>query len=189
MAEVKSKKKEEFKKERVSIFIDGSNLYHSLKSLEGVKIDFEKLIKELSRNRILTNAFYYIAPLDITSNEEKYWKHQKFLAELEKIPGFKVVLCTLRKYHKEDGTFGFEVKGDDVYLANDLLVGAYENLYDTAILVSGDEDFIPVINTLKRLNKKTENAFFMSTSSKKLRKLCDKAVNLKNIIDKIKRVK
>jgi uncharacterized LabA/DUF88 family protein len=172
--------------ERISIFIDGSNLYHSLKGIKDVKIDFEKLVKELSKSKILTNAFYYIAPLDIALNEEKYWKHQKFLAELEKIQGFKVVLCTLRKYPKEDGTFGFEVKGDDVYLANDMLVGAYENLYDTAILVSGDEDFIPVINTLKRLNKKTENAFFMSTSSKKLRKLCDRVINLRVILDKIK---
>ena len=65
-------------------------------------------------------------------------------------------------------------------------MGAYEDLYDTAILVSGDEDFIPVINTLKRLKKKTENVFFMSTSSKKLRKLCDKTTNLKNILDNIK---
>lgn len=169
-------------KERVSIFIDGSNLYHSL---DGVKIDFEKLIKELTKERILTNIFYYIAPLDITSNEEKYWKHQKFLAELEKIPKFKVVLCTLRKHKNKDGTFGFNVKGDDVYLANDMLIGVYENLYDTAILVSGDEDFVPVINTLKRLNKKTENVFFTKTSSKKLRKLCDKTINLSIIIDKI----
>ena len=52
--------------ERVSIFIDGSNLYHSLKMLKGVKIDFEKLINELSKDKILINAFYYIAPLDIT---------------------------------------------------------------------------------------------------------------------------
>ena len=172
--------------ERVSIFIDGSNLYHSIKALGNIKIDFEKLVKELSKNRILVNAFYYIAPLDITTNEKKYWKHQKFLAELEKISSFKVVLCTLRKYTKEDGSFGFEVKGDDVYLANDMLAGAYENLYDTAVLVSGDEDFIPIINTLKKLNKKTENAFFMQTSSKQLRKLCDKVINLKNILDKIK---
>lgn len=172
--------------ERVSIFIDGSNLYHSLKAINVKKIDFEKLVGELCKTRILKTAFYYIAPLDITTNEEKYWKHQKFLAELEKISGFKVILCTLRRYRNKDGTLGFEVKGDDVYLANDMLVGAYENLYDTAILVSGDEDFIPVINTLKRLNKKVENAFFVSTSSKKLRKLCDKAVNLNDILNKIK---
>ena len=45
MIEEKSERKEAPKKERVSIFIDGSNLYHSLKSLEGAKIDFEKLAK------------------------------------------------------------------------------------------------------------------------------------------------
>jgi len=67
-----------------------------------------------------------------------------------------------------------------------MLVGAYENLYDTAILISGDEDFAPIINTLKRLNKKTENAFFMPSSSKKLRKACDKTINLNNILGKIK---
>lgn len=67
-----------------------------------------------------------------------------------------------------------------------MLVGAYENLYDAAILISGDEDFAPIINTLKRLNKKTENAFFTKTSSKKLRKLCDNAINLSIILDKIK---
>ena len=111
---------------------------------------------------------------------------KKFLSELGKISGFKIVLCTLRKYAKEDGSFGYEVKGDDIYLANDMLVGAYENLYDTAILISGDEDFIPVVNTLKRLDKRIENAFFMQTSSKKLRKLCNKVINLKNILDKIK---
>ena len=111
---------------------------------------------------------------------------QHLIAEYNEI---LMLLGYVRKYPKEDGTFGFEVKGDDVHLANDLLIGAYENLYDTAILVSGDEDFIPVINTLKNLDKKTENAFFMNTSSKKLRKICDKAVNLRNIIDKIRRVK
>lgn len=59
-------------KERAMIFIDGSNLYHSLKSLNGIKIDFEKLIKYLSKDKILVNAFYYIAPLDITEDKEKY---------------------------------------------------------------------------------------------------------------------
>ena len=172
--------------ERVSIFIDGNNLYHSLNRINAGKIDYGKLIIELVGKRKLITALYYIAPMDITSNEEKYWKHQKFLAELEKISAFKIVLCTLRKYPKPDGTFGFEVKGDDVYLANDMLVGAYENLYDTAILISGDEDFMPVVNTLKRLGKKVENLYFTSSSSKNLRKTCTSYLNIRNILDKIK---
>ncbi|MFH1711494.1 MAG: NYN domain-containing protein [Nanoarchaeota archaeon] len=177
---------EEEKQERISIFIDGNNLYHSLNRIKAGKIDYGKLINELVGKRMLINTFYYIAPLDITSNEERYWKHQKFLAKLEKIPGFKTVLCTLRKYPKSDGTFGFEVKGDDVYLANDLLVGAYENLYDTAILISGDEDFMPVVNTLKKLGKKVENLYFTSSSSKNLRKTCTSYLNIRDILDKIK---
>ncbi len=112
----------ENKNERVSIFIDGSNLYHSLKAFARIKIEFEKIIKELAKNILLINAFYYIAPQDISSNEEKYWKHQKFLAELGKIPGFKIILCTLRKHENKDGTFSFDVKGDDICLANDMLV-------------------------------------------------------------------
>jgi len=172
-------------KERVSIFIDGSNLYHSLKRMESEKVDFNKLIREISLGKELVNVFYYIAPLDIAFNKEKYWEHQKFLADLSKIKKFNVILCTLRKYKKPDGSFGFAVKGDDVYLANDLLVGAYENLYDVAILISGDEDFIPVVKTLKRLNKKVENIYFSSSSSRKLRKICGKSTNIRNILEKI----
>ena len=83
--------------ERVSIFIDGNNFYHGLKRMNISYIKFEELIKELVKDRILANIFYYIAPLDIEFNEEKYWKHQKFLDRLKKIQKFNVVLCTLRK--------------------------------------------------------------------------------------------
>ncbi len=56
--------------------------------------------------------------------------------------------------------------------AVDILVGAYENLYDTAILVSRDEDFKPVVRTIRRLRKKVENIFFRGGSSSRLRKTC-----------------
>lgn len=42
-------------KERVMIFIDGSNLYYSLKDLGIEKIDFQKLLKLLSKNQILNS--------------------------------------------------------------------------------------------------------------------------------------
>lgn len=67
-----------------------------------------------------------------------------------------------------------------------MLVGAYEGLYDTAMLISGDEDFIPVVNTLKRLGKRVENLYFTSSSSKNLRKTCTSYLNIRNILDKIK---
>lgn len=161
------------KQERVSIFIDGSNLYYSLKSLGVSKIDFQKFIEILKKGRLLVSVFYYNAPLDISVDAKKYWEQQKFFDVLKRIPGFNVVLARMRKHEREDGTFVFEVKGDDIYLATDLISGAYEDLYDTALIVSGDEDFVPAIKKVQKLGKKVENIYFCSTSSNYLKKTCD----------------
>lgn len=48
-------------------------------------------------------------------------------------------------------------KGIDVKLATDLIVGAVDNKYDTAIIVSSDSDLIPAIDWVRfRLKKKIE---------------------------------
>jgi len=168
-------------KERVAIFIDGSNFYYST-AKKGKKVKFEKLIKELAGGRELVNVFYYVAPLDIKTNVEKYWAHQRFLARLKEIPKFKVVLCTLKKI-KSDGDFVYIVKGDDVKLSNNLLMGAVDDLYDTAIVVSGDEDFVDSIKIVReRYKKKVENAYFSRSSSSNLRKACDSTINLNKIL-------
>jgi uncharacterized LabA/DUF88 family protein len=124
------------------------------------QIDFAKLIETLRKSRMLIGVYYYNAPLDRSYNEEIYWKQQRFFSELRKIPGFHVVLCNMRKLRRLDGSFEFAVKGDDIYLATDMVSFAYENTYDTAILVSGDGDFVPSIRRVQKLGKKVENAYF-----------------------------
>jgi len=69
------------KQERVSIFIDGSNLYHNLRR-NHINISFEELIKRLETKRIVEDIFYYIAELDREYNAEKYKKHQEFLEKI-----------------------------------------------------------------------------------------------------------
>ena len=65
-------------KERVAIFIDGSNFYHSTRKLNTVdKINFQKLINELVGDRELIKVFYYNSPLDLSVNPKIYWKQQK----------------------------------------------------------------------------------------------------------------
>lgn len=169
--------------ERVAIFIDGSNFYHNLKRY-WIKKKFQEIIKILEKERNIVDIFYYTAELDIHFDEERYLQHQRFLEKIKKIPNFNIVLCTLRKIVNKDGNVSFVIKGDDVYLANDMLKGAYENLYDIAILVSGDEDFIPVIKTIQKLNKKVINVYFPKTSSYLLRKSCDYSINLKRELRK-----
>jgi len=168
--------------ERVAVFIDGSNLYHNLKNLKIKEIDFNKLIKLLVKDRLLVKVFYYNAPLDISIDKEKYWEQQRFFEILRKIPGFEVVLCKRKKYKKKDGSFGFEMKGDDVYLAIDMVSGAYENLYDTSIIISGDEDLVPVIKRLQKLGKKVENVYFIKSTSSALKNSADSSLCLNEII-------
>jgi uncharacterized LabA/DUF88 family protein len=176
--------KEMRKQERVIILIDGSNFYYST-AKKGKKIDFCKLINELIGHRMFVRAYYYVAPLDIEINEEKYWSHQRFLDKLRQIPNFEVVLCALKKI-KSDGGYVYVVKGDDVKMSNTLIMGAVDNLYDIAIVVSGDEDFIDSINIVKkRYGKRVENAYFSKSSSSNLRKACDVTINLNKIINKI----
>ncbi len=44
----------------------------------------------------------------------------------------------------------------DIQIAIDIISLAYENAYDTAVLVSGDGDFIPVVKKVKELDKNVE---------------------------------
>ena len=50
----------------------------------------------------------------------------------------------------------YHEKGVDVKIAVDLLVGAYDDLYDVAIILSSDTDLIPAIRKVKHLGKKVE---------------------------------
>ena len=91
-------------------------------------------------------------------------------------------MCHLKKIIKEDNSVKFEIKGDDIYLATDLIKGSFKDLYDIAIIVSGDEDFIPAIKVVQELNKKVINAFFPKSSSYLLRNCCDGSINLKKAL-------
>ena len=163
-------------KQRVAIFIDGSNLYHNLKRY-GIKTTFEEIIKKVETKRKIIDIFYYTALLDKSVDEKKYKEHKKFLDKIKKIPNFN-----LRKVVLEDGSVDFAIKGDDIYLATDLIKGAYEDFYDVAIIVSGDADFIPAIKLVQKNNKKVINAFFPKSSSYLLRNCCDGSINLKKAL-------
>jgi uncharacterized LabA/DUF88 family protein len=53
-------------------------------------------------------------------------------------------------------TDDYHEKGVDVQIAVDILIGAYEDLCDTAILVSSDTDLIPTLAKAQQMKKKIE---------------------------------
>ena len=168
--------------ERIAIFIDAGNMFHASNSLK-VKINYKRLINLLKKDRWLLRAYFYTGIPTPNLNlpqeyREQLRKQQNFLNELQNI-GIKVKTMPLKKTPE-----GFIEKGVDVLLATDMIVLAYNNAYDTAILVSGDSDYIPVVEMIQQLGKRVENVSFKSTSSYDLRKVCDDFLLLDNFLDK-----
>jgi len=164
-------------KERIVIFIDGSNHYHLVKGLvpnkRPVDFKFKKFIDFLSKDRKLVRTYYYTAPLDRTLNEKSYIKQQKFFDLLRRIPDFKLILCRMQKVKIDSKTI-YQVKEDDIHLAVDMVKIAYNNAYDTAILVSSDGDFVPAVLAVKEIGKNVENIGFENIFSYHLKQECDR---------------
>ena len=142
---------------KVMVFIDGSNLYHNLKSIFGsTDLDYAKFISKLiGSQRELVRTYYYNCPLEQSEDSAAYKAQQRFFEYLYRIPDFEVRLgrLQLKKDKKVE-------KGVDVKLATDMLSKAFKNHYDVAILISGDGDFVEVVNQVKDLAKHVELVVF-----------------------------
>ena len=169
-------------KERVMVFIDGSNVYHIVKNMFPDKkpndFNFEKFVEYIVKDRKLVKVYYYNAPLDRRKDKRGYIKQQKFFDKIQRIPNFNFVLCRMQK-QKIDGKTIYLVKEDDIHLAVDMVKLAYNNAYDTAILVSSDGDFVPAINAVQEINKEVENIGFENKFSYHLKQKCDRFIKLK----------
>ena len=160
------------------VFIDGSNLYHSLKNSFGTaSIDIEKFCNKLVEKNNLIRIFYYTAPLNQIDNPKAYSEQQKFLSKLSQIKRITIFLGRLEKRpdnHKVE-------KGVDVKLAVDLLINSFENKFDVAYIVSNDSDFVSAITEVQNMGKKVFNVTFPNTKSFHLNNVCDRTIQINDI--------
>lgn len=152
--------------EKIKILIDGSNFFYYCKALKVPtypKFDFEKLTRLLSQGRTIVEKSYYIGGVRADPEDEKAMKMMKkqmsFFAYLKK-NGWNIrkgyLLKTQGKHHE---------KGVDVLLALDLALGAVDNKFDTAILISSDTDLLPSIKEVKTRGKRVEYVGFSNRPS------------------------
>ncbi len=168
-------------KKRVIIFIDGSNLFHGLWSCYKTHIlDIQELAQKLClANRDLKQIRYYYSPFIKQINPRMYVIQQKYIETIKKSPNVVVIegkyvrkpivlkketMAKIKPYIRADELWGYVEKGIDVKIAVDMI--ALAGSYDTAILVSGDSDFVPVINELNGLKKSVQVAMFMNDDRK-----------------------
>ena len=120
--------------QRVGVFIDTQNLYHSAKNIYHARVNFGNVLKDSVAGRHLIRARAYVVTTE--SGEEK-----SFFEALEKI-GIETRTKDLQIF------FGGAKKADwDVGLAVDAITAAPS--LDTVILFTGDGDFIPLVEYLK----------------------------------------
>lgn len=166
--------------ERVTIFIDGSNFYHGLKANNySTKIDFYKLSKFLTgKQRKLIRTYYYNAAYNQSDDPPEYANQLRYLTKLRKTPYLAVKLGRLEKRTTREKTTYYTEKGVDIAIAVDMLKFAYSDSYDTAILITGDGDFVSALEEVQNLGKHVENAYFEKGLSIYLRETCDKFILL-----------
>lgn len=150
--------------QRVGIFIDAQNLYHSAKNLYKRKVNFGSIIKEALAGRKLIRAIAYVITSE--AGDEK-----NFFDALTKM-GVETKTKDLQVFT------GGAKKGDwDVGLTVDAITMAPK--LDAIIILSGDGDFIPLVEYLQiHSGIQVEVVSFGKSSSGKLREACDDFMDL-----------
>jgi uncharacterized LabA/DUF88 family protein len=152
------------KNQRVGVFIDTQNLYHSAKNLYGCKVNFDQVVKDGLAGRSLIRAVAYVITTE--AGDEK-----GFFEALEKV-GIETKTKNLQIFS------GGAKKGDwDVGMAVDAIKLAPK--LDAVILVTGDGDFVPLVEYL-RTNQgcQVEAISFGKSSSSKLIEAVDDFIDL-----------
>jgi uncharacterized LabA/DUF88 family protein len=114
-------------------------------------------------------TYYYNVLQDPTQRAEGHREQQEFLNTLRETPYLEVRLGGTKL---ASGGVPVE-KGIDVMLVTDLLHFAWNDLYDIAVLVSGDSDFAYALQAIKNMGKHVEVAYFESNISKDLLAVAD----------------
>ena len=157
---------------RVAVFIDGNNLFHAAR-FHNIDIDYNKLLRVLLGDGRLLRAFFYTG-VDIGAERQ-----QGFLLWMRR-NGFRVIQKELKTFY--DGTRKANL---DVEIAVDML--SLAGRYDTAVLVSGDEDFVYAVNAVAYKGCRVEIAGFRSNTAPKLIDVSDYFIDLGEIADKVRK--
>jgi len=151
------------KEQRVGVFIDTQNLYHSARNLYQARVNFGAVLKDAVAGRKLVRAVAYVITTE--AGDEK-----NFFEALSKL-GIETKTKDLQIFA------GGAKKADwDVGLAVDAI--KMSPRLDSVVIVSGDGDFIPLVEYLQTNGVQVEVVSFGKSTSGKLREAVDDFVDL-----------
>lgn len=148
-----------YESQRVGVFVDIQNMYHSAKHLYSARVNFKNLLKEVVGDRQLVRAIAYVV-------KSQSLEEENFFEALYKL-GFEIKSKDLQVFaggvKKGDWDVGISV--DAIKLADKL---------DAIVLVTGDGDFVPLVIYLQE-NKgcQVEAVAFSESASSRLIETAD----------------
>ncbi|MBU1090142.1 NYN domain-containing protein [Patescibacteria group bacterium] len=127
-----------------SVYIDGGNFFHSLKNcgIQEKDFDYRGFVNWLCGENV-ENVIYYVGQVKRENNNpksEELYKSQQQRFERLKKAGFYIVRGRLVRIGGK-----FMEKGVDVRIGVDIAIGAAQDFYEKAFVVSSDSDLIPAI--------------------------------------------
>ncbi len=140
--------------ERIAMFIDGPNLYGTLKGL-GFDMDFKRLLEVFAQKGILIRTYYYTA-----IDEENEFVAIKPLVDYLGYNGYSVVTKPLKRYEDANGvrhsrgSMNVEIVVDVLEMAEHV---------DHVVIFSGDSALCRLIESLKRNGKRVRIVCSMET--------------------------
>lgn len=151
------------KTQSAAVFVDAQNMYHSARNLYKARVNFKELLKFSLAGRNLVKANVYVVKSDIP-------EEQAFFDALERA-GYYLKMKDLQVYP------GGMKKGDwDVGIAIDTI--SIIPKIEVVVLVTGDGDFVPLIEYLKHRGITVEVVAFRRSTSSKLIAAADKFYDL-----------
>ncbi len=151
------------KEQRVGVFIDTQNLYHSARNLFKARVNFGAVVKDAVAGRALVRAVAYVITTE--AGDEK-----NFFEALAK-QGIETKTKDLQIFSS-----GSKKADWDVGLAVDAIKMAPR--LDCVVIASGDGDFVPLVEYLQTIGIQVEVVSFGQSTSGKLREACDDFLDL-----------
>lgn len=149
------------------MFVDNSNVFHGSRQA-GWRIDAKRLHTALEKAGPIWQTFFFAAVSDPPRySQTNFYKMLKaeLHYEMTVLPlGHKTVSCT----KCGDKRYVYTEKGIDVALSTKLLLLAHNRAFETAILLSGDKDYLETVQAVKNMGLRVEIVSWRQSLSKEL---------------------
>jgi uncharacterized LabA/DUF88 family protein len=172
-------------RDRIAVFVDGANLYHSIKNYYKGVLDYGRLLSAAVDGRKLLRATFYIVE---KQEQEEGSGARSFVYNLNKF-GYKVRSKPLQVHETltPEGEKTVSHKGDwDIGIIVDMMRLA--DKADTYVLVSGDGDYVEAVEYLQsEKGIRVEAISATQCTSQSLLDVCDRHTDLADIPDLFRR--